>query len=214
MARPRIKFKCYQCNQLLAIVSNRAGATVVCPKCAAELVVPAPEPEQENKAPDESTTTQVLAVDPGSDRDPAAETGIPLELLDIRPEDIQVVPGHRLAEPAKSRARTVPKPPPAAAHNVHSAGSFELPTILGISAPEQKGEPAVPDKSAGSDLPEIDLDRPIPVQRPFIATVSQPRDLMIPRSLVTLWSLFVLFALALSFLAGLLAGHFVWKVHE
>jgi hypothetical protein len=31
-----------------------------------------------------------------------------------------------------------------------------------------------------------------------------------PRSAVVAWSLFVLLALVLAFVAGLLAGHFVW----
>jgi hypothetical protein len=41
----------------------------------------------------------------------------------------------------------------------------------------------------------------------------RPRDVVLPRSVAATWSLFVLLALALAFLAGLLAGHFVWKVH-
>ena len=34
------------------------------------------------------------------------------------------------------------------------------------------------------------------------------------RSVVATWSLFVLLAQALAFLAGLLAGHFIWRVME
>jgi hypothetical protein len=40
------------------------------------------------------------------------------------------------------------------------------------------------------------------------------RDVVLPRSVVLAWSLFVLLALAAAFGAGLLAGHFVWRVHE
>jgi hypothetical protein len=44
-------------------------------------------------------------------------------------------------------------------------------------------------------------------------TASRARDLVLPRSVVASWSLFVLLAQALAFLAGLLAGHYIWRVH-
>jgi hypothetical protein len=61
-------------------------------------------------------------------------------------------------------------------------------------------------------MPPIRLDaRPVaPTTRTLPA---RPRDLILPRSIVTAWSLFVLLALAFAFLTGLLAGHFVWKIH-
>ena len=40
MAGPKIKFRCYQCNQLLGVAHSKAGKVVACPKCATELVVP------------------------------------------------------------------------------------------------------------------------------------------------------------------------------
>ena len=39
------------------------------------------------------------------------------------------------------------------------------------------------------------------------------REVILPASVVLSWSLFVLFAIALSFVAGLLLGHFVWIAH-
>ncbi|MHC5543793.1 hypothetical protein ACYOEI_36665, partial [Singulisphaera rosea] len=42
---------------------------------------------------------------------------------------------------------------------------------------------------------------------------TRSRDIVLPRSAVAAWSLFVLIAQGLAFLAGLLAGHFLWKVH-
>ena len=39
MANP-IKFRCFQCNQLLGVSRSKAGEVVSCPKCAAELIVP------------------------------------------------------------------------------------------------------------------------------------------------------------------------------
>jgi len=44
-------------------------------------------------------------------------------------------------------------------------------------------------------------------------TTARARDLVLPRSVVAFWSLFVLVAKALAFLAGLLAGHYIWRIH-
>ena len=44
MAIERLKFRCYRCNQLLAVSPNRAGTVVSCPKCQADLLIPSAEP--------------------------------------------------------------------------------------------------------------------------------------------------------------------------
>ena len=58
---------------------------------------------------------------------------------------------------------------------------------------------------------------PIRVEQPSIiperTTAVRTRDLILPRSVVATWSLLVLMAQALAFVAGLLAGHFLWRVH-
>ncbi len=59
---------------------------------------------------------------------------------------------------------------------------------------------------------EVDTSRrPSPMRT--IRPPARPSDLVLPRSVVAAWSLFVLLALALAFTAGLLAGHYVWRVH-
>jgi hypothetical protein len=58
---------------------------------------------------------------------------------------------------------------------------------------------------------------PIRVEPPSLATertsLVRTRDIVLPRSVVATWSLLVLLAQALAFVAGLLAGHYVWRVH-
>ncbi|HMB02990.1 MAG TPA: hypothetical protein VKP69_04520 [Isosphaeraceae bacterium] len=58
---------------------------------------------------------------------------------------------------------------------------------------------------------------PIRVEPPTRAVERTPtdrsRDLVIPRSAMASWSLFVLLAQALAFVAGLLAGHYLWRDH-
>jgi len=44
MATERLKFRCYRCNQLLAVAPSKAGTVVSCPKCQADLLIPGAEP--------------------------------------------------------------------------------------------------------------------------------------------------------------------------
>jgi hypothetical protein len=46
-----IRFRCRYCNQLMGIARRKAGMTVQCPTCHAQLVVPQPEPEDEPASP-------------------------------------------------------------------------------------------------------------------------------------------------------------------
>lgn len=39
-----IRFRCAYCNQLMGIATRKAGQVVGCPKCAGQVVVPAPDP--------------------------------------------------------------------------------------------------------------------------------------------------------------------------
>ena len=43
-----IRFRCAYCSQLMAIARRKAGTVVRCPKCAGEIIVPAPEEMQES----------------------------------------------------------------------------------------------------------------------------------------------------------------------
>lgn len=169
-----IKFRCYRCNQLLGAARSKAGGVVACPKCAAELEVP--EPSESAPAPSGSL-----------------DSGLSLDYLDIRPEDIRVEPGLNavLAEP-EPPAGDPPAPDPA-----------DAPTVTLPVPPRDDGDAVIP---------PIRLDAPT-LKAPARALPPRPRDLVLPRSVVTAWSLFVLLALAFAFLSGLLAGHYVWRVH-
>ncbi len=45
-----IRFRCAYCNQLMGIAQRKAGQVVTCPKCAGQVVVPAPDPALEEEA--------------------------------------------------------------------------------------------------------------------------------------------------------------------
>ena len=99
MAGERLKFRCYQCNQLLASAPGKAGSVVSCPRCKADLVVPAPDspapadPQSSSsvgKASGASTSTLSPPKPAGlGDLDEAA-AAIPADLIDLRPEDLRV----------------------------------------------------------------------------------------------------------------------------
>ena len=42
MAGPKIKFRCYQCNQLLGVARSRVGKVVACPKTVGVVLVVKP----------------------------------------------------------------------------------------------------------------------------------------------------------------------------
>ena len=56
---------------------------------------------------------------------------------------------------------------------------------------------------------EIDQPRIMPAGAEF----RRVTEVVLPASVVVAWSLFALLGIGLSFVAGLLMGHFIWKVH-
>jgi DNA-directed RNA polymerase subunit RPC12/RpoP len=221
MAGVPIKFRCYRCQQLLGVARSKAGSVVSCPKCSAELVVPEPvESTQDLVAEsfaEESLRAGLLDTAPNPSPAGAIDAGLPLDVLDIRPEDIRAEPGFRYIPPTPQPAEHWPQPetyepqvdeppPPPRQPLIPSVESPSVasPTVAVAPAPRPAPEDVV--------IPPIRIDaRPVaPTTRNLPA---RPRDLILPRSIVTAWSLLVLLALGFAFFTGLLAGHFVWKIH-
>ena len=46
-----IRFRCTSCNQLMGISRRKAGTTVNCPTCHAQVVVPPPDPDDKAEPP-------------------------------------------------------------------------------------------------------------------------------------------------------------------
>lgn len=212
MAVVPIKFRCYQCNQLLGVARSKAGTVVNCPKCSAGLIVPDltepgepapnPDPSQEASSGAESNEPQLTSA-----------PGLEDLLAEIRIEDIRVEPGVA-TEPLPSAATveapaTVPNVGETPAPAASSDRVEESASVIMIATPDPA--PAV----APTDVvvPPIKFDQRRAVVERDRGPGPRPRDVNLPRSVVLAWSLFVLIALALAFAAGLLAGHFLWKVH-
>jgi hypothetical protein len=218
MANP-IKFRCFACNQLLGVSRSKAGEVVSCPKCAAELIVP----ELDEVAPQLSSGAGAGAQTafenggmsaPRTSPSPALESGPSLDLLDIRPEDIRVEAGVVPISPPPytykppGSEESEPEPEPRQAEPAPEVA--RLGTVI-----EPVPSPAYQVAPQPTVVPPIHTDEPLQAPQPRRAVAPPPRsrDLVIPRSVVTSWSLFVLLALGMTFLAGLLAGHYVWGVH-
>jgi hypothetical protein len=116
LAVERLKFRCYRCNQLLASAPAKAGTVVTCPKCKAELQVPAPEPsvfaEIAPREPAAGTSGRAAATEAPSKPPPVPAylqeiaAALPAEVADLRPEDLRVE-----AEFFESLTRTPERPP-------------------------------------------------------------------------------------------------------
>jgi hypothetical protein len=223
MAGAPIKFRCYQCNQLLGVSRSKVGSIVSCPKCATDLIVPEPGETIPSGAPSSPLTAETpMAVGqptlPETTREflSAVAAGVPIEVADIRPEDIRVEPSIVWSPPSK------PSPEPEAAVNTEPSSlaapppstpeSVELPFLVSpVPGEELRIARAPQTSSIETHLPPLKFDPPS--LAPERAATPRTRDLVLPRSVVAAWSLFVLVAQALAFIAGLLAGHYIWRVH-
>jgi len=153
---------------------------------------------------------------------------IPDDLATLRPEDIRVeaefvdlivttsegvtppAPAAKVpqseplpGDPVEVEAYFAQTPPPAEPPPVVRA---ELPPVL---PPEPRPEEPPVDPAIGAVLPAIKIETPtlLPPGRQLQAV----SEVILQPATVLAWSLLVLLALPMAFLAGLLMGHFVWK---
>jgi len=243
LAVERLKFRCYQCNQLLAAAPGKVGTVVSCPKCKADLLVPAPEPrpvgETEPRSSDESSSR--IATTPASPKRPSVPTfldeiaaALPAEVADLRPEDLRVeaeffksltrapeppripdpfpvlAPQPSTPFPSLEPRPELPQAPPpwaiaAAEASPASARRPEAPDLippLAATAPKSQASP---------DAPPIEIETPTILPRG--REIRPIREVVLPASAALAWSLFALFAIATSFIAGLMIGHYVLITH-
>jgi hypothetical protein len=232
MAGMPIKIRCYQCNQLLGVSRSKAGKAVNCPKCGTGLVVP------------DAGEVPAAAVGPaGAEATPAflaaLDAGVPVEIADIRPEDIRAqsddnwrpppiaVDAPRPAAPPPTPGAPAPELPSFLASLAptseagrpagYDIGSYPTPLVAPAPAPAVAPTPAPAPAQAPTSVAAEAVVPPIRLEPPSLVsdrtTTLRSRDIVLPRSVVASWSLLVLLAQALAFVAGLLAGHYVWRVH-
>ena len=235
MSDDHLRFRCYRCNQLLGVSSRRAGTVTSCPRCAAELKVP--RPEEQTVTADASRSGHGFTPEsrvPVSSTAPTSKSGenalpsfmeeiaaaIPDDLATLRPEDIRVEAefvdlvvttseGITSPAPAAKEPQTEPlpgDPGEVEAYFAQTPPPAELPPV--VPAEPRSVDPPV-DPAIGAVLPAIKIETPtlLPPGR-HLQAVS---EVILQPATVLAWSLLVLLALPMAFLAGLLIGHFVWK---
>jgi len=238
MPEERLRFRCYKCNQLLSATRKKAGTVIACPRCKAELKVP--EPQEEAASAGASPTAPNDRSRPGSRAETAGSppswgsaplpsfmeeiaAAIPDELASLRPEDIRVeaefadlvVTTPESAPPLPAPAEPEPEPEP---------GPRPVRSASRSPNSEPRSTEAPPDKASPRFLPpeeppvEMAVDLALPAIKIEPATILPPGREIRPVSEVVLqpatvlaWSLLVLMAIPMAFVAGLLMGHFIWK---
>jgi phage FluMu protein Com len=159
---------------------------------------------------------------------------IPPEVASLRPEDLRVE-----AEVFEAITRQPSPPPPAedpfSLPAALTAADFSPPPVAVEPAPAPPEEvPAFLTTTGAtygaSGAAQAPPPLPIPATAPESAVVVPPirlepeairptaaaeprtiREVVLPASVVLAWSLFVLAAIPMAFLAGLMIGHFLWK---
>jgi hypothetical protein len=189
-----IRFRCVYCDQLLGIARRKSGTVVKCPNCAGQLIVPSPEPNDDDAGPDAPTAS---TEDVGGSRRPAAT--------------------------ATAAEKTAPAPAIEAQTAAGSAGMLfersdfdELlkPAIERKSAPAARSIPAGPPRRATAPAPvqpasapaaAFDFSQPAPAAAVTVHRPAQSGLVLTPLKLVLL-ALLVLFGLGLAFAGGILLG--------
>jgi hypothetical protein len=159
---------------------------------------------------------------------------IPPEVAALRPEDLRVeaeVFGAINRQPSPpppaedpfsfpgrlSAADLIPPPAtvepiPAAPQDVpaFSTSAGSAPVATGTAAAPPPLPISVPAPEANIVVPPIRLE-PEAIRPPVDAEPRGIREVLLPASVVLAWSLFVLSAIPMAFVAGLMIGHFLWR---
>lgn len=219
MASAPVRFRCGQCKQLIGVSRSKAGTVVTCPRCQARLVAPEPDDDHQG-APVASSSA--LSPSPISTEAGARSGSASFDDLDLRVEDIQVEPGVRHLYPTSEAAATPEDVPGEVEVPPAPSNSDQRPEVAPVAyVPTPAPAPLVPPGPPPAVLPQVEppvlpglqLDTSERPARPKRAESPRSPDLVVPRGVVGAWSLLVLLAVGFAFVAGLLAGHFLWGVH-
>jgi hypothetical protein len=128
-----IRFRCRYCNQLMGIARRKAGMTVNCPTCHAQVVVPPPEAEAQPEAPPSAPAV-------GEAPAPApVEGAVPAPLFER--SDFEAFLENPVHE-APPRAPEPPAPPPVAPAPSPFASESFAPPPLPLSSSAMRSPPA------------------------------------------------------------------------
>jgi hypothetical protein len=144
-------------------------------------------------------------------------SAIPEDLVALRPEDIRVEAEFvDLVVTTNEPTSLAPDRAPAAAPVGFPAEPISAETFLAEVPPASRGstqataEPPSLDAAPATVLPEISIEPPsiLPANR----QAGPVREVLIQPAVLLVWSMIVLLSLPMAFIAGLLIGHFLWRV--
>jgi len=167
---------------------------------------------------------------------------LPPDLIDLKPEDLRVEAEFFESLTRKAREPVMrepaPWPPPAepdmpsfatesfaslsatpvAAQTTTATPSAVIPSYLTETVdlaprPVQPSPPVPASASAEPAMVKTAIEIEHPTILPAGSEIRRVSEVILPASVVVSWSLFALLGIALSFVAGLLMGHFLWKTH-
>ena len=144
-----IKFRCFQCGKTLKVSSSRAGQTVSCPSCSAELIVP--------EAPAEAPAAEVAHA-------PAAPES-PLAFLNLNTES---APAHPAAEPAAFFPSIQTEPSAPAAEPAFSIRTEPPPKVAAMPTKTASPKPAPPAPKPVAPMPPLP---PSHANEPFFPSI-------------------------------------------
>lgn len=194
-----VRFRCVYCDQLLGIARRKAGTVVKCPNCAGQLIVPAPEGDDDPSDPDSPTAAADDAPPkkaPPPERTetapaPAGDGGLLFERNDF---DELLKPALEKKAPAvavKPSRPSRPAPQPAPRHP-SAPNAFDF-TVAQASASEP-----------------VDVAPAAPMAPRVHVEPKRTGILLTPLKLILL-SLFVIGGMACAFVGGLLLGWYLSK---
>ncbi len=237
MAVERLKIRCYQCNQLLAVAPNKVGTVVACPKCQADLMIPrleTPSKGDGSADPDleasQTSSVKVSTSVAGSSTSIGEPSPFLSEIAAIIPPDVAALRPEDLRVEAEFFESLTNRPPPT---STTRQDPFEFPATFAPEMLPPAPEATAPPEPAFAPPPLAATPGPIaappPLPVPPVDVVVPPiqfetspilppaiearriREVTLPATVVLAWSLFVLLSVAMSFIAGLMIGHFLWR---
>ncbi len=233
-----LKFRCHRCSQLIGAALSKAGQSVRCPRCEAPLTVPnlapnaSPPNQVEQVESSPSPRSEVRETPNLPQNEPAPEI---LNTLDLDPGELRELAAsyHPKEERRRERSRPglnrSPNPMESVVHpwpltepkRPTPESESDLETTIAIETDEEQPRrpptpPPLPDRSPPSlTTTESQVPKTAPLVSTESSSIASPRsrptrDVVMPRSAVIVWSLFVLMSLFVALVAGILIGHFLW----
>ncbi len=219
MPRVAIRFRCFNCQQLLGAGQHKIGAVMACPKCGTELVVPDPLASNSDEAA--ASLAEANVEEPAEGLVGRIETepmgSSIFERIDLRIEELQVEPeppAHQ-KPPERAQASATPIAPVVnLAAEAKVIQSSKIPDATPVALQVGVGNPLAESAAVSLDSPRPQPPPPPPSQNSthFVAptVVIRARDVVVPRVVMFAWSLTVLAGIGMAFVAGLMVGHFLW----